>query len=313
MTDKNDQIRNLKNKAHVAGILAELNPIRTGKTKDGIDYVSFSGAIQFGPEPIYTRRFKSFIKAKKSDGSDSENYKKVNDWLKNAVPLTKNKEYPTYVDMVGSICTNDYVSVDNSLKEGTVLNIQFFNDFKEFVNEFDIEGYIQSINDEEKKTGEDAVETGRKILKLISTDIYKQALVFKNIIIPSEFSSELEPNGYEKGRTCLFYLSYKKNMAEDKPAGIGVVRTEGKSTLEFTMTGAKLPYEEEDSKSLTSEQVRNLLKERKIKLDELKENGYQGSKNNSKENRNGLGTATDKKANSSSNFEELDDDDEFPF
>lgn len=316
MQNKEDQIRNLVNKVHLGGILAELNPVKTGKTKDGVDYLSFSGAIQCGEEPVYTRRFKSFIKAKKSDGSDSENFNKVSEWLKNAVPLTKNKENPTYVDMVGSLCTNDYVSADNSLKEGDIFNIQFFNDFKGYCCDLDIEGYIQTIIDEEKKIDGESVETGRKVIKLVSTDIYKQTLIFKNIIVPKEFANELDSNGYEKGKTCYFYISWKKGVTVEKPAGIGEVRTEGKSYLEMVMTGAKLPYQEDSDKSLTVEQVKNLLKERKIKLDELKENGYQGSKNNknnssnTNNNRNSFGT---KETSEKDVFAEVDDDEDFPF
>ena len=71
MANNTDQIRSLTNKIHLAGALAELDPIKTGSTKDGIPYIRLRGAIQCGPTAVYTRQFTAFIKSKKANGEDN--------------------------------------------------------------------------------------------------------------------------------------------------------------------------------------------------------------------------------------------------
>ena len=79
-----DQVRNLACKIRLAGALAELNPLNKGVGKDGITYISFSGAIQCGETAVFTARFKCYLREKKADGSDSEQYKKGLEWYKDA-------------------------------------------------------------------------------------------------------------------------------------------------------------------------------------------------------------------------------------
>ena len=68
-----EQIRQLVNKVHLAGALAELE-VREGQTQTGVPYLSLNGAIQCGESAVSTVRCRSFIKSKKSDGTDSKNY-----------------------------------------------------------------------------------------------------------------------------------------------------------------------------------------------------------------------------------------------
>ena len=104
--------------------------------KNGVDYIRIRGQIQSGEESVMTRSFTSFIKAKKADGTDSENYEKVLDWVKKAVPMTEDKENATMVRLVGSLSANDYVGSDEQLHEGTVASMQFFNDFDYKTSDF---------------------------------------------------------------------------------------------------------------------------------------------------------------------------------
>ena len=180
-TKKTDQIRRLTNSVTLAGYLADIES-KQGVDKNGVDYIRIRGQIQCGEESVMTRSFTSFIKAKKADGTDSENYEKVLDWVKKAVPMTRDKENATMVKLVGSLSANDYVGSDEQLHEGTVASMQFFNDFEEFACDLDIEGYIKSITDEERGPEDDKKPTGRKRLNLISMDFYHNALDIKNII-----------------------------------------------------------------------------------------------------------------------------------
>nr|DAD55680.1 MAG TPA: hypothetical protein [Bacteriophage sp.] len=262
-----------------------------------------------------TRQFSSFIKAKKADGTDSENYEKVLNWLKTAVPLTKDKENATMVKLVGSLSANDYVGSDEQLHEGTIASMQFFNDFDEFACDLDIEGYIKSITDEERGPEDDKKPTGRKRLNLISMDFYHNALDIKNIIIPKDFVDALEDNGYVKGATAKMYVSWKPNEkgeAKPKTKGFGQQRvTEGKSYLEMVLTGGDIAYDEDEQEDMiiTPQMCKAMLNERASRLKELEEAGYQGSKGGSSSSApTGFG-----KKGSGKMSPVVDDDDDIPF
>lgn len=315
MTTKNtDQIRRLTNSVTLAGYLADIKS-KQGVDKNGVDYIRIRGQIQCGEESVMTRSFTSFIKAKKADGTDSENYEKVLDWVKKAVPMTKDKENATMVRLVGSLSANDYVGSDEQLHEGTVASMQFFNDFEEFACDLDIEGYIKSITDEERGPEDDKKPTGRKRLNLISMDFYHNALDIKNIIIPKDFVDALEDNGYVKGATAKMYVSWKpneKSEANPKTKGFGQQRvTEGKSYLEMVLTGGDIAYDEDEQEDMiiTPQMCKAMLNERASRLKELEEAGYQGSKGS---NGSSAPTGFGKKG-SGKMSPVVDDDDDIPF
>lgn len=313
-TKNTDQIRRLANSVTLAGYLADIES-KQGVDKNGVDYIRIRGQIQCGEDSVMTRSFTSFIKAKKADGTDSENYEKVLDWVKKAVPMTKDKENATMVRLVGSLSANDYVGSDEQLHEGTVASMQFFNDFEEFACDLDIEGYIKSITDEERGSEDDKKPTGRKRLNLISMDFYHNALDIKNIIIPKDFVDALEDNGYVKGATAKMYVSWKPNEkgeAKPKTKGFGQQRvTEGKSYLEMVLTGGDIAYDEDEQEDMiiTTQMCKAMLNERASRLKELEEAGYQGSKGSS-----GSSTPTGfGKKGSGKMSPVVDDDDDIPF
>lgn len=308
MAGKNEQIRQLINRVHLAGQLAQLE-VKKGNTQKGVPYISIRGAIQCGEEPIYTVYFKSFCQKTKSDGTDNKQYINIVNWAKDAIPMTKDKENCTWVDLVGSINPNDFINRENALQETYEYNISFFSEFKEYYADIDIEGYIYSIKDEVDKEGS---TTGRKRLRLISkTQIGNQAIDFKKIIIPEEYANQLEDAGYEPGRTATFFITLTPNVKEEpKSGGLGKQRmTNGKATLEFLMTGAKEPIKEESKDALSKEVISNILKERNSKLDAIKNEGYKG--NDTSNTSNTSNTSSDE--NKKNKFTEIQDDDEFPF
>ena len=141
-----DQIRQLTNKVHLAGALAELEK-KTGTDKNGTAYISLQGAVQCGETPVHTIRFRAYVPAKKSDGTDSKNYPKVVEWANKAVPMTKSKDNCTFVDMVGSLTDNPYVASDGTLVESYQYNITLFSNFTDYAAEIDVEGFVHSIVD----------------------------------------------------------------------------------------------------------------------------------------------------------------------
>lgn len=308
-----DQIRQLDNRVHLAGALAELSDITEGNTSTGIPYISFNGAVQCGIDAVYTVRFRSFVKSKKSDGTDSKNYAKIKEWAKNAIPMTKNKDNPTMVDMIGSLTDNPYVNSSGTLVEGTQFNMQLFGDFKDYAAEIDLEGFIHSVNDETKGVDSDET-TGRQRMRLITRDIFRNTLDIKNIVIPKELVRPLRDNDYERGRTAKFFITLMPNEAPAavKSGGIGTQRTSGANYLEWVMTGADPVISAESDKALDSKLIKDAMSERKSHLDEIKEAGYQGGSSSSSStnssSRNGIGTAS-----SMANASPVTEDEDFPF
>ena len=265
-----DQIRQLVNKVHLAGALAELE-VREGQTQTGVPYLSLNGAIQCGESAVSTVRFRSFIKAKKSDGTDSKNYENAKKWVSKAVPMTKDKEKCTFVDMIGSLTDNPYVSRDGTLVEAVQYSTQLISKFDNYAAELDIEGFVHSIVDETR--GEEGNPTGRKRMRLITRDIFSNTIDLKNIIIPNELVEPLEENGYEKGCTATFFINLIPTQKEApvKKGGIGAQRTtEGKNYLEMVLVGADPEIDSDDEKALDSKLIKNAMTERKTRLDEIK-------------------------------------------
>ena len=320
MTEK---IRQLTNKVRLSGALAELDKdsktglyYKEGETKAGIPYISFSGAIQCGESGVNSIRFRTFVKSKKTDGTDSKNYANVKNWIMNAVPMTDDKENPTYVNAVGSIVDHPYVSRENKLIEAWEYNLQFFSDFEEYAADIDLEGFVHSITDEIKNEN----STGRKVMRLITRDMFGNTLDIKRVIVPEEFVEPLDDNGYERGVTAKFFLSLipNKSAAKTKTGGIGTQRVEGgKPYLELTLTGADPVIDSESEDALDPKLIKAAMVERQSRLDEINEAGYQGGSSKSESTvsgaaRNGIGGAKVASAKAKAEVDETSDDD-FPF
>jgi len=313
-----DQIRKLTNNVHFAGALAELDSIHEGTTQDGTPYIQFKGVVQCGPTAVYCRPFRCFVKAKNSKGEDSKQFANAKKWYDNAVPMTKDAEHPTMVDMTGSINTNDWVGVDGKLYEGQQFSVQFFNEFKEYLCNIDIEGYIASVTDEERGQEDDRHPTGRKIINLYSMDFYHNVINLKRVIIPKENVPYLDDCEWEKGRTAMFYLTYQPNSTEDaKPTkrGFGQQRTTSgtKSYLELVCTGGDASIPEDSNLSIAPATGKLMMSQRAQALQELESKGYQGKGGAGAQavNRNSFGSA---KAQTGKFTPVMDiDDDDIPF
>ncbi len=320
-----DQIRQLENQVHLAGYLAELSEKHEGTTTNGVPYLSFSGVIQCGEDAVYSVPFRTFVKSKKSDGSDSKNFAKVQEWYDNAVPKTKDPENPTMVSCFGSITDNPYVNSQGKLVEATQFNIQSFTQFKEFQCDIDLEGFLLGTTDETR--GEEQNPTGRGRLRLMSRDIFGSILEIKNIVVPADFYGELEDSGYVRGITATFYISLQPNTptTQKRTCGIGKPReTQGRSYLEWVMTGASEIVDEDSDEAIPSTLAKKALNVRAANLKEVEERGYQGSGKSSNagtsSNRGGLGGAkksadtAPKKSSKKDDFVELEpDNDDFPY
>lgn len=283
-----DKIRSLTNRVTLVGKIAEFE-VKTGKTKEkGIPYISMKGAIQFGDSKVLTKRFEKYAQESNKEGKESKAYPKLVEFSKKVKSIADtNYDDATEVNIQGSFSANDYVNDREELIEGIGVDAAFFNDLdanETYKGNADIEGYIYKIVPETKGTGEDATETGRLRVTVLTTDFFGNLVVVKNIIVPKELREGFE-DGYEVGQTAKFYVDFVANKAESKPkksGGLGVQReTEGKSFVETILTGADTPLDEDDKNAISKEAIKIALSERKTTLEELKAKGYQGTKSKS--------------------------------
>ena len=319
-----EQAKKVINSVVLAGKLAELETNRgTCKVKingaeSEADYISLKGVIQFGDSGVESRRFETFVKSKTAKGDKSKLYDHVETFLENAIPMTKNSQAATNVELSGSLVANDYVGADEQLVETYKTSMQFIRNYSENKAKIDIEGYILAIREE--TVGEGKL-TGRLRMDIVSMDYYNSALVLKNIVIPSNLAEPFKNTPYEVGQTAVFHIDYipKINEASSvRSGGIGEQRsiTEGKSYLEMVLVGAETPIDESEENALKKAFIKNLLKERQIKLDDVKNKGYLGNSGHST-SRSGFANSQAKNSQVKNSkpvntVEDIDDDD-LPF
>ena len=283
-----DKVRQMTNRVVLSGVLAELE-VKKGKSQRNVPYVSIKGAIQFGEHKAQTRNFEKYVQEYniKEDGSHKEvkNYPTILAWANNAKSLAslKDGETATEVTIQGAFATNDYVNREEKLIEAIKIDAAFFNDLDgEYKATADIEGYISAVVPETR--GEDNAETGRLKVTILTNDFFGNIIPVRNIIVPAELRDAFE-DGYEVGKTAKLFVDFILHKGEEKPkktGGIGVQRTtDGASYVEMILTGADPALEEDDEKAYSREAVKIGLNERKVKLDEIKEKGYQGGNNTS--------------------------------
>jgi len=293
-----DKIRSLTNTVTLAGKITEIE-VKEGTNKNKSADVKVKGEIQFGDTKIHTKRFEVYVAQFNAEGKENKLYDKTLSAVKSIKSVAKvGEDEATLVSIQGEFNVNDYVNQKDKLVEGLKIDAKFFNDFNvgdSFKGEADIEGYIQSIVPEVK--GEDEKETGRLRVTLITTDFFGNIIPVKNIIVPVNFKEAFEES-YEVGQTAKLFIDFVVHQAEAKPVksgGLGKQRvTQGKSYVEMILTGADPAFDEDDEMGISSEAIRIALSERKAKLDDLKEKGYQGGKDNkntgNSSGRKGLGT-----------------------
>lgn len=276
-----EQVKRMTNRVVLRGKLREME-VKRGNTENKGDYLRVKGVVQFGPHEAEYRHFDYFATENNSEGKPSKSYARLEEFVSRAKPGTVTNS-PTWATFTGSLRANDYINKEDKLIETVSINCTYVGDFdgKEDNADhenctYDIEAYIQSITDEIKNDE----ETGRKKVTLITPDYNNEALVLKNVILPADMVDAFEDGGYEVGVTAKFFLSDILHIGEEKKSqsGIGKQRvTTGLSYLETTIVGAELPMTEDQPQYLSSATVKQLSKERKIKLDTLESEGYKGS------------------------------------
>lgn len=282
-----DKVRQMVNRVVLTGKVTEFEK-RAGTISSGesigAPYISFKGKIQFGEHKAMERSFERFVQEYSvREGKKKENkaYERTVEWANSVKSVAdSNWEEASEVSLQCSFATNDYVNAEEKLVEALKCSVAFINDVDgEYGAMADVEGYISQITPETR--GEDQNETGRLRVTVLTNDFFGNIIPVKGIIVPAELREAFEDN-YEVGQTAKLFITFELHKGEEKPkktGGIGVQRTtDGKSYVEMILTGADPAMDEDDKDSYSKEAVRIGMSERKAKLDELKEKGYQGSK-----------------------------------
>lgn len=285
-----EQLKDVLNRVRLVGKLAEVTRFTILDTVKG-PAASFKGVIQFGETSAETRNFEGFINKFNKDGKENVNFQRAIDLIQNGTPMTKSKENATELVLDGQIDCNDYVGADGKIKQTIALKISFIRT-KETGDNYEariqIEGYILNIADELSGSGEDVLPTGRKKLNLISANYRNEAIDLKGLILKQEtlegFRAQKKEDFedvYSQGKTAKFTLKYLPSERRKAPqvtdSGFGEqVVTEGTNYVELVIVGS--PETPEEVGKFSFDLVRNLQSERKIKLAELEEKGYQGGK-----------------------------------
>lgn len=295
MANATDKLRRMRNKVTLVGKLAELE-VYEGTTQADVPYISVKGAVQCGTTKTEQAKFETFVQEYKIDPdtkkrTEKKLYKIVKDFLDRVKNPEKADSYLTIASvgeekaaeckLTGSFVAHDYVNAQNQLKETTKINVTFY-DTKEADEEYkataDIEGYIRAITPEVR--GEDQIETGRLRLELLTTDFFGNIVPMKYLYVPEENADAVQ-SAYEPKQTATFYFDYvlTKSEAPQTSGGFGVKRAETRGYYELIAVGADSPIDEDNEKYyIAPEAIKIAMNERKAKLDELVEQGYQGDK-----------------------------------
>lgn len=317
-----DQIRDLTNRVHFAGRIAEAT-VTDGTTKTNVPYISIRGTIRCGEDAVMDMPFEMFCQSKKKNGEDNKSYATIKKWAMRVKSIADDPDNATWADLTGSMATNDYVNREGKLVEGYRYQMSFISDFKNYACTLDLEGYLSGVRDEMRGQGDDEVATGRKVLRLFSRNRIGTDLIdYKRIIVPKELLSDFEDGGFEPGCTSTFYITFTPTQSSaPKKAGIGQQRvTEGRAYTEPILTGADLPVDEDSREALSTSLMKAALNERKTHLQEIEAAGYLGSSSDSsgttsapapaqKANKKSIGTRNTVQEEILSPV----DDEEFPF
>ena len=287
----NEKIRPLTNRVKIAGALVSLSEMKEGVTQNGVPYVSFSGKVACDETGAIEINFRTFERSKLKSGADNKNYPEVIKWYRSARPKETNPDNPTMVTIGGSLTDNPFVNREGKLVEGCQYTLKFFSEFKTYLAQIDIEGYIYSLVDEVK--GEDEVPTGRKRMRLISMDGYGNVLSLNSVVIPADFVDALDDAGWEKGATISVAIDVlpSEMPQERKTVAFGHQHVvNDRIYKELVVTGGNNAYDPDSEQAITFQQAQAMLGERKNKLEEVFKAGYLGKNTSDTMSRGSIGS-----------------------
>lgn len=225
--------------------------------------------------PVYEK------KSENGEIKDNDKFKAMQTVMRTYVPKSVNAENPTRVKIDGSLGENGYVD-KNTFEYKSYPKLNGFRITSTNVPETDtadceISGVIKNIYNETK--GEDGEETGRLKVDFLYVD-YSGAILPVTFIVESDLAEDFN-NFYEIGKSVkVNYEVAVKHVGHKKTSTGGFGRREsnivsGFSVTEYSIFRGEEPYEEENDYFISIDDVKKLLEEREImvenKIKEAKE------------------------------------------
>lgn len=278
-------VREFTNTMRLNGQVARIARLVEGKDKNDKEFVSYRGALKVGSEEGHLYDFEGMCYKFTKDGKPTKSYERAVNWFSGVYDAIQNdKEIPeVFVSLTGSLEPRDYVGSDGALKEINTFRANQILDYTKDPNGDDayiaIDGYIRSLKPEiDTKTEE---ETGRYIMSLVSATFRNDAIVIPKILVEEEAVDYVTEN-FEVGSYVRITLGFKWTVSASAPAGkvgIGRMKTNvvSKPIRDYYLMGMDTPAEDDDITE-NKKIMKTLLSERQVKLDEIVEEGYKGSK-----------------------------------
>lgn len=271
----------------------------------------------------------------KKDGSKTKlytNFETLHNSYVSKVEAVKDKSLtPTIIGAtVGLSCWDRYNQNSGKLASSPQIRLRVVNrenSDAESQTDFSLEGVIRSIKPEmttPRSEAEEAEETGRLIVEFITINYNSEAEPY-TLIVPEDLAEAFvngwtdedgtTVNGYAVGDTCCLGIELvMRHVGGEKKKSVGFGRkakiAEGFDVLELVVIGGEPAYsddtEDEKKKPFTPDVMKELMNERKMKLEKIEKDGKEGNNSNgftSKPTTKGLGG---RKPNVNVNMDDMD-------
>ena len=206
---------------------------------------------------------------------DNPRFKAMETVLNTYVPKSKDSENATRVKIDGSLRANEYVD-KNTFEYKSYPSLNGFQITSTSVPEEDIadceiSGVIKNIYKEVR--GDNEEETGRLKVDFLYVENYGNGAIYPvTFIVESDLADDFE-NFYEAGQSVkLYYEVLVKQIGQKKATNGGFGRREshivsGFSVTEYSVFRGDEPFEEENDYYISIDDVKNLLEERDVMIE----------------------------------------------
>ena len=261
------------------GTLPPLRVYLKSKKKDGTENKMFAGFVTIMKEYV--------SKMELTTGKIS--YKVQDSNAEKTVEIPIDKQVVTAPDTIECsvrLDLNDYVSNTTqkvvSSVQLSMSNAKRVSSDTELTTDLMIEGYVQKIVPETTKTEE---ETSRILVTFVTVGFGAKAKPF-TVIVPEDLADDFS-NMYEVGQTAMFYCSVVMRHVggqKNNTAAFGKKAKvySGFDVEEIVLIGGEEPYDEDtdedgSSKSISANDVKSILKERKLMLEQKEKEAAENS------------------------------------
>lgn len=296
--------RTAMNKVELIGVVKE-HQLKEDKGEKG-KYINGSLVVACGEAEV---KLKVFVNEKTKEGKTKKAYETLNKFIKEEyVTMAKDKEEAAVIRVYGSGDFTPQFREDLFVPEGTKeckssinIDLGFGNIYvdenhkikeEDYKATFDIEMYVQEIEDEVKKNGDEEEETGRVKIRGCVPCYGGKAFpitLIAGIVVDEEgefdFAEQIRENVSE-GDSMNFWgdINYISILEKKKKGGsLGRAKVEEKRTTihELIATGGEML---DDEKEWEEEAIEKALKERAIDIKE-KEDKAKGTGLKSKQDK----------------------------